>query len=85
MDHQTNVHIICAAFIRQELAPLALEAYDTSYAEFRRCLLLLIYPKDAAFGPVQQEWDPASRTKLASVFCRTLRQAAGALFLTSTS
>ncbi|KAK9825307.1 hypothetical protein WJX74_007735 [Apatococcus lobatus] len=69
----------CASltFIRQELAPLALEAYDTSYAEFRKCLLLLVYPKDAAFGPVQQEWDPASRTRLASVLCRTLRQAAG--------
>ncbi|KAK9869086.1 hypothetical protein WJX84_007951 [Apatococcus fuscideae] len=66
------------AFIRRELAPLALKAYDTSYEEFRRCLLLLAYPEDATYGPVQKDWDLAARSKLAAMFCRTLRQASGA-------
>ncbi len=63
--------------LRRELAPLALNAYPEAYGELKRSLLLLVYGQHEEGSPVGAEWSPRSRSDLAAMLCRTLRQAAG--------
>lgn len=73
-----------AACAKEELAPLALDAYPEAYPEFKRLLLLLIYQGaagqqqgSAAAAAVAQEWEPASRDDLAGQIYHTACQEQG--------
>jgi hypothetical protein len=72
-----------AACAKEELAPLALDAYPEAYPEFKRLLLLLIYQgasgqqQGSAAAALAQEWDPASRAELAGQIYHTACQAQG--------
>lgn len=66
-----------AGCLRRELAPLALNAYPEAYGELKRSLLLLVYGQHEEGTPVRAEWSPRSRSDLAAMLSRTLRQATG--------
>jgi hypothetical protein len=72
-----------AACARDELAPLALDAYPEAYPEFKRLLLLLVYrgevagQRGSAAAAAAAEWDLAARSELAGMVHHTARQALG--------
>ena len=76
--------LAAAACAKEELAPLALDAYPEAYPEFKRLMLLLIYQGtpggqqgSAAAAAVAEEWDPASKAELAGQIYHTACQAQG--------
>ena len=68
---------VLAGCMREELAPLALNAYPEAYAEFRHLALLLIFEPDHPGSPVADKWAASQRHQIAGRLARTLRQATG--------
>ena len=64
--------------MRQELVPLALDAYPEAYAEFRRCMMAFVYGPDAPESPVSDLWSLKQRAAAAGQLARTVRQLRGA-------
>lgn len=65
--------------MREELAPLALNAYPEAYAEFRHLALLLVFQPSHAKSPVADKWAASQRHEVAGRLARTIRQATGEL------
>lgn len=61
---------------RQELAPLALDAYADAYSEFRNTLLLFVYDSTSE-SPASKHWSLDDRENLGHIVFSTLRQATG--------
>lgn len=68
---------LTADCIRHDYASLAENAYPEAYSEFKHSMLLLIFDKELQASPVKQDWSIQTRSDLAGMLSRTLRQAAG--------
>ena len=77
MPHPSGVPLP-AACVRQELAPLALDAYPEAYQEFRRVMMLFVYGPGSADSPVSDLWSVRRREPAAAQLARTIRQLKGA-------
>ena len=71
--------IMCwhAECIRHDYASLAENAYPEAYSEFKHSMLLLVFEEELQTSPVKADWSLQTRTELAGMLCRTLRQIAG--------
>ncbi|DBA87458.1 hypothetical protein WJX77_001718 [Trebouxia sp. C0004] len=63
--------------IRHDYASLAENAYPEAYSEFKHSMLLLVFEEELQTSPVKGDWSFQTRTELAGMLCRTLRQIAG--------
>lgn len=63
--------------IRHDYASLAENAYPEAYSEFKHSMLLLVFEEELQTSPVKADWSLQTRTELAGMLCRTLRQIAG--------
>ncbi len=66
-----------AECIRHDYALLAENAYPEAYSEFKHSMLLLVFEEELQTSPVKADWSLQTRTELAGMLCRTLRQIAG--------
>ena len=66
-----------AECIRHDYASLAENAYPEAYSEFKHSMLLLVFEEELQTSPVKADWSLQTRTELAGMLCRTLRQIAG--------
>lgn len=66
--------------IRHDYASLAENAYPEAYSQFKHSMLLLIFDEELQTSPVKQDWSLQTRSELAGMLCRTLRQTAGISF-----
>ncbi|KAF8065521.1 STY13 [Scenedesmus sp. PABB004] len=62
------------ACARQELAPLALDAYPEAYCDFKRVLLMLVQPHAAQ---AHEDWSLAARDRLAELLHHTVLRETG--------
>ncbi len=69
--------------IRHDYASLAENAYPEAYSEFKHSMLLLVFEEELQTSPVKKDWSLQTRTELAGMLCRTLRQTAGNRMLSS--
>ncbi|KAL0052002.1 hypothetical protein WJX82_006344 [Trebouxia sp. C0006] len=63
--------------IRHDYTSLAENAYPEAYSEFKHSMLLLVFEEELQTSPVKADWSLQTRTELAGMLCRTLRQIAG--------
>lgn len=63
--------------IRHDYASLAENAYPEAYGAFKHSMLLLIFDEELQVSPVKEDWSLETRSELAAMLCRTLRQIAG--------
>lgn len=68
---------LIADCIRHDYASLAENAYPEAYSEFKHSMLLLIYGEELQTSPVKEDWSLLTRSELAGMLSRTLRQSAG--------
>ncbi|DBB18106.1 TPA: hypothetical protein ACH3X3_003084 [Trebouxia sp. C0006] len=66
-----------AECIRHDYTSLAENAYPEAYSEFKHSMLLLVFEEELQTSPVKADWSLQTRTELAGMLCRTLRQIAG--------
>ena len=71
-----NVQLV-ADCIRHDYASLAENAYPEAYGAFKHSMLLLIFDEELQVSPVKDDWSLETRSELAAMLCRTLRQVAG--------
>ena len=67
--------------IRHDYASLAENAYPEAYSEFKHSMLLLLFGEELQSSPVKQDWSRRTRSELAGMLSRTLRQTAGTALL----
>lgn len=72
---------LAADCIRHDYASLAENAYPEAYSEFKHSMLLLIFDEQLQASPVKQDWSLQTRSDLAGMLCRTLRQTAGTSYV----
>lgn len=63
--------VLSAACARDELAPLALDAYPEAYLDFKQALLMLVQQQQ------HKEWSLEARHKLAELLHQTILQHLG--------
>ena len=66
-----------AECIRHDYTSLAENAYPEAYSKFKHSMLLLVFEEELQTSPVKADWSLQTRTELAGMLCRTLRQIAG--------
>ena len=72
-----NSENLVADCIRHDYASLAENAYPEAYGAFKHSMLLLIFDEELQVSPVKEDWSLETRSELAAMLCRTLRQVAG--------